>query len=189
MLIIFYTHCEIVIWSHSQNRTKLKVVKWGFKKWNDHILQNNALQCEILQKKSMKKLKRPNSLFLQGKVSSVVLKAWKTRKTKTWITQNFQIPYPIHHVKAHVLRISKRWYFFGVGVFKGELLAVRVGSIFNFFDRKMWCWKKIDTATILIFGVWGWISVRSTLHADSTPDPTNQNCGRVFFFCNSSYFL
>ena len=43
----------------------------------------------------MEKLKRPNSLFLQGEVSSAVLKTWKTRKTKTRITQIFQILYHI----------------------------------------------------------------------------------------------
>ena len=49
----------------------------------------------IHTKKSMKRLKRPNSLFLRGEVSSAVLKTWKTRKTKTWITQIFQILYAI----------------------------------------------------------------------------------------------
>ena len=35
-----------------------------------------AKQCEILQKKLMKNLKRTNSLFLQGEASSAVLKTW-----------------------------------------------------------------------------------------------------------------
>ena len=43
----------------------------------------------------MKKLKRANSLFLQYEISSVVLKTWITNETKTQITQNFQILYPI----------------------------------------------------------------------------------------------
>jgi len=89
------THCEVTKWSHSQSRTKLKVVTWGFKKWNEHILLYiYAKLCKILQK-MMKKLKRPNSLFLQGGVSSAVLKTWKTRKTKMWVTQIFQILYAI----------------------------------------------------------------------------------------------
>ena len=49
-------------------------------------------------KNSMKVLKRPNSVFLQGDVRSSVLKTQKTRKTretKTWITQNFPIVWPI----------------------------------------------------------------------------------------------
>ena len=41
------------------------------------------------------KLKRPNSLFLQGEVSSAVLKTLTTGETKTRITQNFQILYHI----------------------------------------------------------------------------------------------
>ena len=45
----------------------------------------------------MKRLKRPNSLFLQGEVSSAVLKTWKTRETKTRITQNFQI---LNHIQG-----------------------------------------------------------------------------------------
>ena len=49
-------------------------------------------------KKSMKTLKRQNSLFFHCEISSVVLKTRKirkTRQTKTRITQNFQILYPI----------------------------------------------------------------------------------------------
>ena len=49
-------------------------------------------------KNSMKVLKRPNSVFLQGDVRSSVLKTQKTRKTretKTWIAQNFLIVWPI----------------------------------------------------------------------------------------------
>ena len=44
-------------------------------------------------KKSMKKLKRPTSVFQQGDVGHVrssLLKTWKTRETKTQITQNFE---------------------------------------------------------------------------------------------------
>ena len=89
------THCEVTKWSHSQSRTKLTVVTWGFKKWNEHILLYiYAKLCKILQK-MMKKLKRPNSLFLQGGVSSAVLKTWKTRKTEMWVTQIFQMIYAI----------------------------------------------------------------------------------------------
>ena len=48
-------------------------------------------------KNSMKVLKRPNSVFLQGDVRSSVLKTQKTRKTretKTRIAQNFLIVWP-----------------------------------------------------------------------------------------------
>ena len=49
-------------------------------------------------KKLMKTLKRQNSLFFHCEISSVVLKTRKirkTRQTKTRITQNFHILYPI----------------------------------------------------------------------------------------------
>ena len=34
-------------------------------------------------------------------ISSAVLKTWKTRKTKTWITQNFQI---LYHIQGGTMR-------------------------------------------------------------------------------------
>ena len=46
----------------------------------------------------MKELKRPNSVFLAGYVRSSVLKTQKTKKTretKTRISQNFSILWPI----------------------------------------------------------------------------------------------
>ena len=49
-------------------------------------------------KNSMKRIKRPTSVVLQGEVSSVMsslLKTWKTRETKTWITQHFELVWPI----------------------------------------------------------------------------------------------
>ena len=49
-------------------------------------------------KNSMKELKRPNSVFLAGYVRSSVLKTQKTKKTretKTRISQNFPILWPI----------------------------------------------------------------------------------------------
>ena len=108
-----------------------------------------AKQYEIMQKKMMEKLKRQNSLFLQCKVSSVVLKTWKTRETKTQITQNFQILYPIqggYHVKAYVPRIPKMWYFLGLAVFIVELLALKVRSNSKKKSRKKIMSKKITRA-------------------------------------------
>ena len=43
------------------------------------------------------------------------------------------------------------WYFLGVAVFKGELLAVKVQSFFKFFQQQNAVLQKKDTATILIF--------------------------------------
>ena len=43
---------------------KVKVVKWCRKKWNEHnMMYIYHKQCEIKQKKSLKQLKRPNSLI------------------------------------------------------------------------------------------------------------------------------
>ena len=50
-----------------------------------------------------------------------------------------------------VLNFPKMWYFLGVRLFKGELLAVKVQSFFNFFQQQNAVLQKKDTATILIF--------------------------------------
>ena len=55
----------------------LKKVKWTY---------FDAYLCQTMwnhAKKSMKQVKQLNSLFLQGEVSSAVLKTWKTGETKT----------------------------------------------------------------------------------------------------------
>ena len=64
-------------------------MKWAYSdEYLSQTMWNHA-------KNSMKKLKRANSLFLQCEISSAVLKTWITNETKTRITQNFQILYPI----------------------------------------------------------------------------------------------
>ena len=62
------------------------------------------------------------------------------------------IPNPgYHNVNADVLRFPKMWYFLGVRLFKGELLAVKVKSNFEKkMEGKEASQKKV-TATILIF--------------------------------------
>ena len=50
-------------------------------------------KCEIIQKYEESKLSY--SIFVQWYVRIFLLKTWKTRQTKTWITQNLQILYPI----------------------------------------------------------------------------------------------
>ena len=78
-------------------------------------MSNNALQWNVKScKKSMKRLKRPNSLFLQGEVSSAVLKTWKTRETKTRITQNFQI---LNHIQGTTIGKLTSWGFRKCGSF------------------------------------------------------------------------
>ena len=46
-------------------------------------------------KKFDEKAQTAKFTVLQGEISSAVLKTWKTKETKTRITQNFQILYPI----------------------------------------------------------------------------------------------
>ena len=54
-------------------------------------------------------------------------------------------------MKAYVPRIPKMWYFWGLAVFKVELLAAEVGSKFKKKIDGKAASKKRDTATILIF--------------------------------------
>ena len=76
-----------------------KCPKSGWNRWNMlNMIHIYVKQCEIMQKKSMKTLKRQYSLFFHCEISSMVLKTRKirkTRQTKTRITQNFHILYPI----------------------------------------------------------------------------------------------
>ena len=117
----------------------LKKVKWTyFDAYLCQTMWNNA-------KKSMKRLKRPNSLFLQGEVSSAVLKTWKTRETKTRITQNFQI---LYHIQGTTIEKLTSWGFRKCGrFFPGEFLkrsyCLSKSSNFSiFFKSKMRCSKK-----------------------------------------------
>ena len=96
-------------------------------------------------KKSTKKLKRPNSRFLQGKVSSAVLKTWKTRETKTRITQNFQI---LYHIQGATIEKLTSWGFrkcgsFGPGEFLKRRYWLSKSSNFSiFFKAKCGVQKK-----------------------------------------------
>ena len=110
-----------------------------------------AKQYEIMQKQLVKKFKRQNWLFLQCKISSVVLKTWKTRENENYSKFSNTISYPGgYHVKADVLSYPKMWYFLGLTVFKVELLTAEVGSKFNKKNDGKVVSKK-DTATI--FGI------------------------------------
>ena len=102
-----------------------------------------------------------------------VLKTWKTTETKTWITQNFQIPYPIQCTTMWKFTF---WGFRKCGTFwvydflKGSYWLSKSSQISkkklgqrrrNKNKTKNWseeASKKKDTATILIFRVWHGIS-------------------------------
>ena len=50
-----------------------------------------------------------------------------------YLSLRYWYPYlGYHHVKAHVPRITKMWWFLGVGLFKGELLLLKVNWLWNF---------------------------------------------------------
>ena len=78
---------------------KVKVAKWCWKKWNwpilMHIYDN---QCEIMQKNQWKGPNFQIQCFYNERSltdRSSLLKSPKTRETKTWITQNFELVWPI----------------------------------------------------------------------------------------------
>jgi len=125
----------------------VKKIKWTY--FNTYICQtmwNHA-------KRSMKKLKRPNSL-LQGEVSSAVLKTWKTRETKTRITQNFQI---LYHIQDRAMwKLTSRGFrkcgSFCAGEFlKGTYWLSKLGHFSFFFDSKMRCPKKRHGHNFVMF--------------------------------------
>ena len=86
-------------WYESAKHAFLKVVKWHWKKWKWPILmQIYVKQCEIMQKNQWKGPNFQIQCFYNGRSltdRSSLLKTWKTRETKTWITQNFELVWPI----------------------------------------------------------------------------------------------
>ena len=86
-------------WYESAKHAFLKVVKWHWKKWKWPILmQIYVKQCEIMQKNQWKGPNFQIQCFYNGRSltdRSSLLKTQKTRKTKTWITQNFELVWPI----------------------------------------------------------------------------------------------
>ena len=78
---------------------KVKVAKWCWKKWNGPILMHiYDKQYEIMQKNQWKCPNFQTSCFYNGRSltdRSSLLKTLKTRETKTWITQNFELVWPI----------------------------------------------------------------------------------------------
>ena len=140
-------------------------------------------------KKSMKKFKRANSLFLQWEVSSSVLKTWKTRKTKTRITQNFQI---LCHIQGGTIwksksRAFRKWGTFWVYDFlKGSYrlskfshfsiaeggVAKKQHSVKNAFSDSAWIWGVTNRVD------------KNSYSFQVRPIIING----VLFFCDTSYF-
>ena len=163
----------------------LKKVKWTyFDAYLCQTMWNNA-------KKSMKRLKRPNSLFLQGEVSSAVLKTWKTRETKTRITQNFQI---LNHIQGTTIGKLTSWGFRKCGSFcPGEFLKrsywLSKSSNFSiFFKSKMRCQKKRHGHN---FDFSGLKRIAGLVHPISYPtysfQPRKIKIVAVSFFCDAAF--
>ena len=78
-------------------------------------------------------------------ISSAVLKTWKTRETKTRITQNFQI---LYHIQGTTIGKLTSWGFRKCGSFcPGEFLKrsywlSKYSHFSFFFESKMRCSKK-----------------------------------------------
>ena len=132
-----------------RKQMKVKVVKWCWKKWNGPILMRiHAKQCEIMQKINKKAQTAKFTVFAR-EISSAVLKTWTTRKTKTWITQNFQI---LYHIQGTTMRKLTSWGFRKCGTFgvydflKGSYLLSKSSKFSLFFRLKRKCQKKMTRA-------------------------------------------
>ena len=105
-------------------------------------MPNNVKSCKKIDEKAQ----TAKFTVLQGEISSAVLKTWKTRKTKTWITQIFQILYTSQGTT--MLKLTS-WGFRKCGSFcPGEFLKrsywLSKSSNFSiFFKSKMWRHKNI----------------------------------------------
>ena len=145
-------------------------------------------------KNSMKKLKRPILLFFAREISFAPLKTWKTRETKTWITQNFQI---LYHIQGTTIEILTSWGFRKCGTFcvydflKGSYWLSKFSNISIFFDIQNRCQKKKTRPQFWVFrgGVESGPKKVGLPSADSMACPKNQNCGRVFFFWHRLFFV
>ena len=104
-----------LVWSfESQSRVKVKVVKWCRKKWNDHnLMYIYHKQCEILQKKSPKQLKRSISVISHWFSLEMVQNKPKLRKRKHFFLglENFSEVFRVCHRKADVQGFPKLWLF------------------------------------------------------------------------------
>ena len=118
----------------------------------------NSYLCQTMwnhAKKLMKKLKRPNSLFYKGKSAPRCYKTWKTRKTKTWITQFFQI---LYHIQGTTIGKLTSWGFRKCGsfcpgeFFKRSYWLSKSSNFSIFFESKMRRHKKKTRPQFWFFG-------------------------------------
>ena len=99
---------------------KVKVAKCCWKKWNGPFLMHiYDKQCEIMQKIQWKYSNDQLHRFYKGTLMtfwSSLLKTPKTRGTKTWITQNFELVWPI---QGRTMWKLTSWGFQKCGTFWG----------------------------------------------------------------------
>ena len=89
-------------------------------------------------KKSMEELKLSDSVFSQWDVRSSLLKSMKTRQTKTWITQNFELVWPI---QGRTMWKLTSWGFRKCGTFRdlevlNQSYLLSKSSKISFFFRQ-----------------------------------------------------
>ena len=104
-------------------------------------MPNNVKSCKKIDEKAQ----TAKFTVLQGEISSAVLKTWKTRKTKTWITQIFQILYPIQGgtmLKSTSSAFQKCGTFCVYDFLKGSYWLSKFSNISIFFDIQNRCQKK-----------------------------------------------
>ena len=115
-------------------RKWLQLMKYG--KYNSYLWQTMWNHAKNL----MKMLKWPNSLFFAREISSAVIKTWKTRKTKMWITPIFQILYAIQGTTMSKLT---SWGFRKCGTF----------WVYNFLKGSYWRWVTRTSKRIWTWGM------------------------------------
>ena len=112
-------------------------------------MPNNVKSCKKIDEKAQ----TAKFTVLQGEISSAVLKTWKTRETKTQITQNFQILY--HIQGTTIVKLASRGFrkcgSFCPGEFLKRSYWLSKYSYFSFFFEAKCGVQKKDTVTILIF--------------------------------------
>ena len=137
-------------------------------------------------KKSMEELKLSDSVFSQWDVRSSLLKSMKTRQTKTWITQNFELVWPI---QGRTMWKLTSWGFQKCGTFR----VLKVLNQSYWLSKSSENWRKNSKErrrhkkkTRPQFSILSSVTESAWnqpywAHADSVTDLKIENCGRVFF--------
>ena len=151
-------------------------------------MANNVKSCKKIDEKAQ----TAKFTVLQGEISSAVLKTWKTRKTKTWITQFFQILYAIQGTTMWTLT---SWGFRKCGSFcvydflKGSYWLSKSSQIFKKKIAEGGVAKKQHSVKNA-FSDPAWIG--GVPHRVDYNSYSFQVCtiiiNGVLFFCDTSYF-